>query len=163
MPRQKKRGRGRPPKAEVISPPPRTRKSHERTIKVGSPGKRLDLFNVPNATENYEGNDKEIANSPQTKKRKGRPPKKSHKQTDCETKPSTPPYGDSRNDHVQEDCEEEAKMEEEISCSHCKKEFKSQMGLKYHMGECFRFADTLSLIVHQHCNVQLIVFVRCCI
>ena len=136
MPRQKKRGPGRPPKAEAISPPPRKRKSHECKIKVGSPGKRLDLVNVPNETENCQGNDEEIAKPPQTKKRKGRPPKKSHNQTDYEIKPSTT-YGDSWNDHVHEERDEEAKMEEELSCSHCKKEFKSQMGLKYHMGEFF--------------------------
>ena len=154
MPPKKKRVPARSPKADTITPPPTgKRKSYQGDIEVGSPDKRPDLFGVPNATIFFEGDDEEIAISQPKKKRtaakrrvtaikrKGRPPKKSNKQTDCETKPSTQPDGVNGNDRDKEECEEEAKAEEEMSCPHCNKRFKSQLGLKYHTGEFLYFAD----------------------
>jgi hypothetical protein len=44
-------------------------------------------------------------------------------------------YGVNGNDCVKEECEEEAKKEEEMSCLNCNKTFKSKLGLKYHLGE----------------------------
>lgn len=155
MPPKKKRVPARSPKAVTISSPPKgKRKFYQGDIEVGSPDKRPDLFGVPKATENFEGDDEEIAISQPKKKRKavkrcaiaikrrGRPPKKSNKQTNCETKPSTQPDGVNGNDRDKEECEEEAKAEEELSCSHCNKRFKSQLGLKYHTGEFLYFADS---------------------
>ena len=142
MPPKKKRVPARSPKADTITPPPKgKRKSYQGDIEV------------PDKTIFFEGDDEEIAISQPKKKRtaakrrvtaikrKGRPPKKSNKQTDCETKPSTQPDGVNGNDRDKEECEEEAKAEEEMSCPHCNKRFKSQLGLKYHTGEFLYFAD----------------------
>ncbi len=56
-------------------------------------------------------------------------------QSGCETSPSKGSNGVSGKDCVKEECEEEANKEEEMSCQSCNKTFKSQMGLKYHLGE----------------------------
>jgi hypothetical protein len=162
MPPKKKRGPGRPPKADVISPPPKgRRKSYGGDIEIGSPDKRPDLFGVPNSVEKINGDDEDIPISQLKKKytaakrsmiaikRNGHPPKKSHEQTDCKTKQSTQLNGVNGNDRKKEECEEEAKTVEELSCPHCKKRFKSHLGLKYHTGEFLYFRDSLSMIVHQ--------------
>ena len=166
MPPKKKGVPDRSPKTDAISPQPKgKRKSFQGDIEVGSPDKRPDLFGVPNATEIFDGDDEEIAISQPKKKRiaakrcviaikrKGRPPKKSNKQPDCETKPSTQPDGDgvNGNDRDEEKCEEVFRAEEEMSCPHCNKRFKSQLGLNYHIGEFLYFADSLSLIVDPRC------------
>ncbi|KAL3806087.1 hypothetical protein ACHAXA_006993 [Cyclostephanos tholiformis] len=124
MPRQKKRGRGRPPKVETASPPiKRKRKSCESAIEAGTTNKGQKATN----------NDEENASSPPTKKRRGRKPEKLHGKTGCETDPSTGPNGGNGNDHVKEESEVEAKKGEEMSCSNCNKTFRSQLGLKYHL------------------------------
>lgn len=124
---QKKRGRGRPRKAEAVPPPTkRKRNSCEGAVEAGTPD------NNPNTT----GNDEEPVTLPPTKRRRGRSPKKSG-QNGGETDQSKGSNGVNGKDCVKEEFEEEAKKEEEISCPNCNKTFKSQQGLKYHLGEFF--------------------------